>query len=111
MATVPSTATTTVPLLLVFHPSVAEEATQLWPWPCCGNPNSECGRCPMSPDDGCLGNNISQFGHFLSDPEFLALSNTPDRPYSLYEGWAGAACFLQDLLRPSDARFPFFELP
>ncbi|XP_039256970.2 lanC-like protein 2 [Styela clava] len=36
--------------------------------------------------------------------------NTPDRPYSLFEGIAGAAYFLADLLSPNNAKFPAFEL-
>lgn len=35
---------------------------------------------------------------------------TPDRPYSLFEGLAGTIYFLVDLQRPSDARFPAFQL-
>eukprot|EP00252_Welwitschia_mirabilis_P026943 TRINITY_DN903_c0_g1_i1.p1 TRINITY_DN903_c0_g1~~TRINITY_DN903_c0_g1_i1.p1 ORF type:complete len:417 (-),score=82.42 TRINITY_DN903_c0_g1_i1:582-1832(-) len=33
-----------------------------------------------------------------------------DRPYSLFEGLAGTACFWMDITRPDDARFPGFEL-
>nr|XP_022310754.1 lanC-like protein 2 [Crassostrea virginica] len=35
---------------------------------------------------------------------------TPDRPYSLYEGMAGTAYFLSDILVPDTASFPAFEL-
>ncbi|XP_028381499.1 lanC-like protein 2 [Phyllostomus discolor] len=34
----------------------------------------------------------------------------PDRPYSLFEGMAGAIHFLSDVLEPETARFPAFEL-
>ncbi|XP_035681798.1 lanC-like protein 2 [Branchiostoma floridae] len=34
----------------------------------------------------------------------------PDRPFSLFEGLAGAAYFLADVLNPGSARFPAFEL-
>lgn len=34
----------------------------------------------------------------------------PDRPYSLFEGMAGAVHFLSDMLVPETARFPAFEL-
>ncbi|KAI8514687.1 PREDICTED: lanC-like protein 2 [Branchiostoma belcheri] len=34
----------------------------------------------------------------------------PDRPFSLFEGLAGAAYFLADVLNPGLARFPAFEL-
>ena len=34
-----------------------------------------------------------------------------DRPYSLFEGWGGALCYLQDLIHcPRAASFPFYEL-
>ena len=29
---------------------------------------------------------------------------------SLYEGTAGTACFLADVLNPDDAEFPFFDV-
>ena len=29
---------------------------------------------------------------------------------SLYEGTAGTACFLADVLNPEDAEFPFFDI-
>ncbi|XP_075265956.1 glutathione S-transferase LANCL1-like [Convolutriloba macropyga] len=51
-----------------------------------------------------------QFGYFLGTEEFLHGSRTPDCPHSLFEGWAGAACFLCDLMQPMAARFPLFEL-
>ncbi|XP_070565574.1 lanC-like protein 2 [Ptychodera flava] len=35
---------------------------------------------------------------------------TPDRPYSLFEGMAGAVYFLADILTPGAAKFPAFEL-
>ncbi|BFG02976.1 lanC-like protein 3 homolog [Drosophila madeirensis] len=35
---------------------------------------------------------------------------TPDHPQSLYEGWAGAICFLIDLLEPDQAAFPFMDV-
>ncbi|XP_069768810.1 lanC-like protein 2 isoform X3 [Narcine bancroftii] len=34
----------------------------------------------------------------------------PDRPYSLFEGMAGAIHFLSDILNPEGARFPALEL-
>ncbi|XP_007094861.2 lanC-like protein 2 [Panthera pardus] len=34
----------------------------------------------------------------------------PDRPYSLFEGMAGAIHFLSDILVPETSRFPAFEL-
>ena len=33
-------------------------------------------------------------------------ARTPDAPYSLFEGIAGTACFLNDLLQPHKAEFP-----
>ncbi|KAJ8786459.1 hypothetical protein J1605_006240 [Eschrichtius robustus] len=35
---------------------------------------------------------------------------TPDTPFSLFEGMAGTIHFLADLLAPTKARFPAFEL-
>uniref|UniRef100_A0A2D4NSY6 Glutathione S-transferase LANCL1 n=1 Tax=Micrurus surinamensis TaxID=129470 RepID=A0A2D4NSY6_MICSU len=35
---------------------------------------------------------------------------TPDTPFSLFEGMAGTIYFLADLLIPTKARFPAFEL-
>lgn len=35
---------------------------------------------------------------------------TPDTPFSLFEGMAGTIYFLADLLVPTKARFPAFEL-
>ncbi|KAK7117987.1 hypothetical protein R3I94_021734 [Phoxinus phoxinus] len=34
----------------------------------------------------------------------------PDRPYSLFEGMAGAVHYLSDVLQPEGSRFPAFEL-
>jgi hypothetical protein len=34
--------------------------------------------------------------------------NTPDRPYSLFEGLAGTVYFLSDLMHPKTAKFPAF---
>lgn len=39
-----------------------------------------------------------------------ALLLQPDRPASLYEGLAGATCFLADVLTPSTSYFPGYEL-
>eukprot|EP00963_Diacronema_lutheri_P014179 scaffold2858_cov659-Pavlova_lutheri.AAC.150 len=39
-----------------------------------------------------------------------ALLLQPDRPASLFEGLAGATCFLADVLAPSTSSFPGFEL-
>lgn len=36
--------------------------------------------------------------------------NTPDRPFSMFEGIAGAAYFLADVLQPDKAAFPAFEI-
>ncbi|KAF6024460.1 LANCL2 [Bugula neritina] len=35
---------------------------------------------------------------------------TPDRPYSLFEGMAGTAYFLYDILCPAASKFPAFEV-
>jgi len=51
-----------------------------------------------------------RFAEFLSTPQFVREARRPDCPYSLYEGTAGTACFLADVLNPSLAEFPFFNL-
>eukprot|EP00884_Botryococcus_braunii_P020349 jgi/Botrbrau1/6999/Bobra.0165s0029.1 len=53
-----------------------------------------------------------EFARYMGSEEFLAEADTPDHPRSLYEGYAGAACFLADLLseEPAAARFPFFQV-
>ena len=51
-----------------------------------------------------------QFADFLSTEEYKADARTPDRPYCLYEGLAGTACFLADLTQPLKAEFPFFDV-
>ena len=52
----------------------------------------------------------AQFALFMRSEEFQLGARTPDRPASLFEGWAAAACLYADLLQPADARFPLFEL-
>lgn len=47
------------------------------------------------------------FFQFLCSDEFKHNARTPDNPYSLYEGLAGTACFVADLLNPPAASFPF----
>ncbi|XP_013400405.1 lanC-like protein 3 [Lingula anatina] len=51
-----------------------------------------------------------KFAEFLISEEFTQKANTPDTPYSLYEGLAGTVCFLTDLLLPQHAEFPFFDV-
>ena len=51
-----------------------------------------------------------QFAEFLYTEEYQRGARTPDSPYSLYEGIAGAACFLADLTQPLKAEFPFFDV-
>eukprot|EP01013_Petalomonas_cantuscygni_P037992 TRINITY_DN68966_c0_g1_i1.p1 TRINITY_DN68966_c0_g1~~TRINITY_DN68966_c0_g1_i1.p1 ORF type:complete len:435 (+),score=63.59 TRINITY_DN68966_c0_g1_i1:56-1360(+) len=48
------------------------------------------------------------FGAFLFEREFRDGAHTPDAPWSLFEGWAGALVFLHDLARRRVA-FPVFE--
>lgn len=50
-----------------------------------------------------------QFAEFMFTDEFKE-ARTPDCPYSLYEGLAGTACFLADILEPRNAAFPFMEV-
>jgi len=51
----------------------------------------------------------AKFAEFLFSETFRG-ARTPDSPLSLYEGWAGTACFLVDLLNPDQASFPFSEV-
>ncbi|XP_015515778.2 lanC-like protein 3 [Neodiprion virginianus] len=50
------------------------------------------------------------FANFLKSDEFYQNARRPDSPYSLYEGFAGTACFLADLLEPEKANFPFQDV-
>lgn len=54
-----------------------------------------------------------QFAAFMQTEEFKANSRVPDAPYSLFEGIAGTACFLSDLVNPSESYpggFPFMDV-
>jgi len=42
--------------------------------------------------------------------KFADAARTPDRPFSLYEGWAGTVAFLTDLLQPERAEYPFMDV-
>lgn len=57
----------------------------------------------------------AQFGCALLDEHMLRYhaAHPPDRnhPLSLFEGSAGAAAFLLDLLEPDASAFPLFEIP
>jgi len=48
-----------------------------------------------------------KYGEFLFSEEFRTGARIPDCPFSLYEGWAGTACYLADLIQPQKAAFPF----
>ncbi|XP_050101197.1 lanC-like protein 3 homolog [Anopheles aquasalis] len=52
----------------------------------------------------------AKFAEFLASNTCSAQLFAPDRPYSLYEGLAGAVCFLVDVLEPSAAAFPFMDV-
>lgn len=51
-----------------------------------------------------------RFADFLNTDEFLRDARLPDNPESLYEGTAGTACFLADILVPEKAEFPFQDV-
>lgn len=51
-----------------------------------------------------------QFAHFIFSDEFQAGARSPDSPFSLFEGLAGTACFLNDILYPSKAAFPLMDV-
>ncbi|CAJ0572591.1 unnamed protein product, partial [Mesorhabditis spiculigera] len=50
------------------------------------------------------------FALLMMDDEIRHQQRTPDSPYSLYEGWAGALCLLVDLHAPDQAQFPLFPI-
>lgn len=50
------------------------------------------------------------FANFMKTDEFYENARRPDSPYSLYEGFAGTACFLADLHEPEKAYFPFQDV-
>uniref|UniRef100_A0A182W2S3 LanC-like protein 3 homolog n=1 Tax=Anopheles minimus TaxID=112268 RepID=A0A182W2S3_9DIPT len=52
----------------------------------------------------------AKFAEFLNSITFAEQLLAPDRPYSLYEGLAGAVCFLVDLLDPLQSSFPFMDV-
>ncbi|XP_021965389.1 lanC-like protein 3 homolog [Folsomia candida] len=52
----------------------------------------------------------AKFAQFLKSSQFLKEARTPDCAFSLYEGIAGTACFVLDLLQPVNAEFPFFNV-
>ncbi|KAK0175921.1 hypothetical protein PV328_000110 [Microctonus aethiopoides] len=52
----------------------------------------------------------AMFADFLRNDNFKSNANTPDEPYSLYEGLAGTLCFITDLDHPENATFPFYDV-
>ncbi|XP_058119525.1 lanC-like protein 3 homolog [Anopheles ziemanni] len=52
----------------------------------------------------------ARFVEFLTTDIFSKHLLTPDRPFSLYEGLAGAVCYLVDVLDPLSASFPFMDV-
>jgi hypothetical protein len=50
------------------------------------------------------------FARVASGPIGLSTLKTPDDPQSLFNGTAGACCFLADLLAPAQASFPGFDV-
>ncbi|CAG9801038.1 unnamed protein product [Chironomus riparius] len=50
------------------------------------------------------------FADFLTNEIFVKHARNPDHPLSLYEGVAGAVCYLLDLLEPQKASFPFMDI-
>nr|XP_026491888.1 lanC-like protein 3 [Vanessa tameamea] len=51
-----------------------------------------------------------RFVDFMNTDEFMRDARLPDNPESLYEGTAGTACFLADVLVPEMAEFPFQDV-
>jgi hypothetical protein len=46
----------------------------------------------------------------FSPHNFQTAARVPDMPWSLYEGWSGALCFLVDLYKPEKAQFPLVPI-
>lgn len=51
-----------------------------------------------------------EFARFIVNKQFISDAREPDNPFSLYEGFAGAICFLCDLMEPERAAFPFMSV-
>ncbi|XP_025098075.1 LOW QUALITY PROTEIN: lanC-like protein 3 [Pomacea canaliculata] len=51
-----------------------------------------------------------QFARFVLSPDFKQYAKIPDSPFSLFEGWGGAVCFMADLLQPEKAAFPLLDV-
>jgi len=51
-----------------------------------------------------------KFAEFIWSEEGRKTWDTPDEPYSLFGGIAGAVCFFQDILSPHLSSFPAFDL-
>lgn len=51
-----------------------------------------------------------RFAGFMFTEVFSQQARSPDFPFSLYEGLAGTACFLNDLLQPEKAEFPLSDV-
>ena len=47
---------------------------------------------------------------FIRPRAFVNTNQSHTKTFSLYEGTAGTACFLADVLNPDDAEFPFFDV-
>ncbi|CAK5123820.1 unnamed protein product [Meloidogyne enterolobii] len=55
-------------------------------------------------------NKAKTFGFIMLSKSFKKEARIPDRPWSLFEGWSGALCFLVDLLEPLKAQFPMIPI-
>lgn len=51
-----------------------------------------------------------KFAEFLQTDTFKLQARTPDSPFSLFEGLAGTACFIVDLINPNNAEFPLIPV-
>ena len=46
----------------------------------------------------------------MTADSFQQKAKTPDNPLSLFEGFAGAVCYLNDLMNPRAAEFPLMDV-
>ena len=49
-----------------------------------------------------------RFAQIIFEDNYLKQCRSPQRPYSLMEGWAGIVCYLTSLMSPESAQMPLF---
>ena len=49
-----------------------------------------------------------RFAQFIFEDSFIKESSSPQKPYSLMDGWAGTVCYLTELMSPESAQMSLF---